>query len=117
MAEQKAVTEEKIRNLPIIGHKPKSEKEEKYLREMGNFEFINLEEPGLMHTFGYGNTQNNHKFQMFHGQSYRLPRFMAMHVESKGTPIWDWRPDGTGRMTKKMVGQKPRFQMRQVYNG
>lgn len=28
-----------------------------------------------------------------------------------------WRPDGEGGMAKKLIGQNPRFQMRQSYGG
>lgn len=113
---QRKVTEDFLSKLPILGDKPKSEKEDKYLREMCEFEFYNLEEPGLSHRFSYGNTRNQHAFTFYHGEKYNLPRFIARHLESKGVPIWDWRPDGTGRMTKKMVGKKPRFRMGQSFS-
>lgn len=112
----KTVTEEFLSKLPILGPQPKNEKEEKFLREICEFEFYNLEEPGLPHTFSYGSTRNQHVFDLYHGEKYKLPRFVARHVESKGTPIWDWRPDGTGRMAKKLVGKKPRFRMGQTFS-
>jgi len=106
---------EKIKNLPIVGYKPKSEKEENYLREVCEFEFSNLEEPGLSNKFTYGGTKNNYKFLFFHGAKYKLPRFIARHVENCVTPTWKWLPDGTGSMKKKQTGTKSRFQMRQVF--
>ena len=106
---------EDIQNLPIIGRQPSSEKEEKYLREVCEFEFSNLEEPGLSNAFPYGNTKKQHKFVFFHGGKYKIPRFIARHVESCETPIWDWRPNGQGGMAKKQIGTKARFQMRQVF--
>jgi len=112
----KEVPEERIAKLPIVGNQPSNEKEEKYLREVCEFEFYNLEEPGLSHRFPYGDTRHQHTFTLYHGEKYRLPRFIARHLESKGTPIWDWRPDGTGRMSKKKVGVKPRFRMSQSFN-
>lgn len=109
----------KIQNLPIIDPKNPSrkfnEKEEKFLREMLTYEFMNLEEPGLMLKFPYGNSKNKHTFTFFHGGKYLLPRFLARHVESKSTPIWGWKPDGSGRLIKEMKGVKSRFQMREVY--
>lgn len=111
----KEVSEEFLQALPIIGPQPKSEKEEKHLREICEFEFYNLEEPGVTHTFSYGGGSNLHTFNLFHGGKYRLPRFIARHLESCSTPIWDWRPTGTGRMDKKKIGTKPRFRMSVVF--
>ena len=105
-----------IAALPIIGKQPSSEKEEKYLREVCEYEFYNLEEPGLAVKFPYGSTRNQHNFTFYHGGKYRVPRHVARHVESCATPIWDWRPDGTGKMAKQRVGEKSRFQMRHVFS-
>ena len=102
--------------LPIVGEQPKSEKEEKYLREICEFEFNNLEEPGLSLRFPYGSTKNKHTFTLFHGGKYKLPRFLARHIESCSTPIWKWRPNGDGGMEKQEIGTKPRFQMRQMFS-
>jgi len=113
---QRKVPKEKLSALPILGDQPKSEKEEKFLREICEYEFYNLEEPGTELRFPYGNTLNQTTFTMFHGEKYMLPRFVARHLESKGTPIWEWRPDGSGRMTKKMIGKKPRFRMGQSFS-
>lgn len=113
---QRKVKEEVLSDLPIVGALPASEKEEKYLREICEFEFYNLEEPGLSHRFPYGNTRKQHTFTFFHGGKYRVPRFIARHLESKGTPIWEWRPDGTGKMGKKQIGQRPRFRMSQTFS-
>lgn len=115
--ESKKTDPKTLQNLPIIGKKPENEKEEKFLREICEFEFMNTEEPGLSHTFPYGNAKISHKFIFFHGGKYRLPRFIANWIESRSTPIWDWRPNGLGGMEKKLIGHKPRFQMRQVFGG
>jgi hypothetical protein len=111
------VKPEDLQKLPIIGKKLTNEKEENFLREICEFEFMNIEEPGLSHRFPYGNAKQSHNFTLFHGGKYKLPRFIAQWIESRTTPIWDWRPDGTGGMEKKLIGQKPRFQMRQVFGG
>lgn len=108
-------TGEDLAKLPILGNQPTSESEEKFLREVCEYEFLNIEENGLSIKFPYGDTTNQHNFTFFHGGKYQVPRFVARHLESKTTPIWKWRPDGTGRMVKQMTGNKPRFQMRQVY--
>lgn len=104
-------SEEKMAALPILGKPPESPKEEKYLREICEYEFYNLEEPGLTHRFSCGSTVNQMSFTLFHSGKYRVPRFIARHIESRSTPLWDWRPDGSGRMAKKQVGTKPRFRM------
>jgi hypothetical protein len=101
--------------LPILGKQPASEKEEKFLREICEFEFYNLEEPGLVQKFSYGSTNYKTNFIFFHGTKYRVPRHVARHLESKSTPRWEWRPDGTGKLTKQRVGDTPRFQMRQTH--
>lgn len=110
----------KIQNLPIISKsntsKKMSEKEEKSMREFYEYEFMNLEEPGLMQKFTYGNATNKHTFTFLHGGKYKLPRFIARHVESKSTPMWGWKPDGSGSMIKYQKGTKSRFQMREVYD-
>ena len=111
----KKISEKQLAELPIRGKQPESEKEKAFLKEMCEYEFYNLEEAGLSMKFPYGNTRNYHNFIFFHGAKYRLPRFIARHIESCSTPIWEWRPNGTGSMEKKQVGNKPRFRMSQVY--
>lgn len=109
----------KMLELPIIDptnpSKKYSEKEEKWLREVKTYEFINVEESGMMQRFPYGTTRNKMDFTLLHGGRYKLPRFIARHLESCTTPIWKWRPDGHGGIHKELVGRKPRFQMREVY--
>jgi len=105
-----------IKDLPIVGPQPKDVREEEFLREVCEYEFMNLEEPGIMHKFPYGSSKNSHTFTLMHGGKYKLPRFIARHIESCSTPIWDWRPNGLGGLEKKYQGTKPRFQMRQVYS-
>lgn len=107
---------EYIRSLPIVGPQPKSDKEEEFLREVCEYEFINLKEPGVSHKFPYGSTRQYSTFTFFHGGKYKVPRFIARHIESCSTPMYEWRPDGMGRLTKKYTGNDPRFQMRQTYS-
>lgn len=115
MVASKEMNTVELEKLPIVGRKPSNEKEEKFLREICEFEFYNLEEPGLSIKFPYGDTRRKHNFQFFHGGKYKVPRHVAMHLETRSTPRWEWRPDGTGRMNKQQVGTKPRFQMRAIY--
>lgn len=112
---KKKVSLEDLQQLPIVGEQPKNEKEEKYLREICEYEFLNIEEPGLTLKFPYGNTKASHNFTFFHGGKYKVPRFVARHLEKCSTPMWKWRPDGTGSLHKEQIGNKPRFQMRQTF--
>jgi len=101
--------------LPIVGPQPRSEKEEEHLKQMATFEFHNLEEPGMKITFPYGDTRYQKTFTFEHGGKYTLPRHVARHVETRGRPIWDYRPDGYGRMAKQKTGYNSRFQMRETF--
>lgn len=109
----------KLDALPIIDRENPdrkfSEKEEKHLRELCVFEFNNTEQPGVMHKFSYGNSNNKMVFNIFHGQKYVLPRFLARWIESAGVPVWSWAPDGSGRLTKKKSGYSRRFMMREAF--
>jgi len=107
--------EKNFSKLPIVGPQPKSEKEEKFLREVITIEFQNREEPGLMQKFPYGDTRTNMTLELFHGGKYRLPRHIVRHIESREKPIWQYRPDGTGSMKKEQTGTDGRFQCRQVF--
>lgn len=107
--------EKKLADLPIIGAQPSNEKEEKYLREICEFEFYNTEEPGLAIQFPYGKTKKPQIFTFIHGERYRIPRHVARHVENCSTPIYSWKPDGTGKLHKVKTGIKSRFQMRSVF--
>jgi len=111
----KEITNKDYSILPIVGSKPSSEKEENYLKEICKFEFYNLEDPGMLIKFRYGNTSKNTKFVFLHGGKYDVPRHVARHIENCSTPLHDWRPNGTGQMVGQKVGNKPRFQMRQVF--
>ena len=106
---------ERIKTLPILGRQPENEKEENFLREVCEYEFNNLEEPGLSHKWTMGSAKNNFTFHFFHGGKYRVPRFVARHLEDCTTPIWKWMPDGIGKMGKQLVSRKSRFQMRQTF--
>lgn len=109
----------KVKNLPIIDpdnpSKKFTDKEEKFLRELITCEFMNLEEPGLLQRFTYGNQKNKTTFTFFHGGKYKVPRFIARHIGSRSTPIWGWKPDGYGTMQKVRKGTKSRFQMREIF--
>ncbi|HNC88737.1 MAG TPA: hypothetical protein PL000_07285 [Anaerolineales bacterium] len=101
--------------VPIDGRQPANEKEEKYLREIGVYEFQNLEDPGLQITFPYGGTKKSQKFILMHGGRYKLPRHVANWIESRGEPIYKWKPNGEGRMESTYSGRKPRFSLRPVF--
>jgi len=104
----------KLAKLPIInkedGSRKIDEKEEKYLRELVTYEFMNLEQQGHPEAFSY----QGHNFEFLHGGRYLLPRFIAQHVESLARPDWGWKPNGKGDMEKNLNGNLYRFQMREV---
>ena len=111
--------ERKLGLLPIIDpanpSKNFTEKEEKFWREIKSYEFVNIEEPGVFHKFSYGNAKNKVYFSLIPGQKYRLPRFIARHIDSRSTPIWGYKPDGLGSLEKYLKGTKSRFQMRETF--
>jgi hypothetical protein len=108
---------EDFNQLPIVNYIPKTEKEEKYLREIIEYEFINTETSGLILEFVYGNTKKSHKFRFFDGGKYRIPRHVGLWINDRHNPIWGWKPTGDGDMGKKFIGKKPRFQLREVFGG
>lgn len=104
-------------NLPILGDQPKNEKEEKYLREIGTYEFVNLEEPGQSVKFSYGSDKKMVSPYLMHGADYRMPRHLVRHIQSREMPIYKYLPDGQGGMSKQRIGYKSRFQMREKFSG
>lgn len=110
--------EKKLDQLPIVvldqASKKLDPKEEKFLREYVMCEFSNVEEPGLMQTFVYGNTKQMQKFSFMHGGKYRLPRHVMQHINRVGTPIYKYKPDGSGQVGKSYAGKKNRFMMQQI---
>ena len=85
-----------------------------HLEKICEFEFYNIEEPGLSLQFSYGPTTKPTKYKMWHGQKYKVPRKVAEHIETRQTPMWGYRPNGEGKMIKALIGWKSRFQMREV---
>ncbi len=99
-------------NAPAV---PVTEREKQWLDEEIEIEFYNLEEPGLMNKFPYGTTKNFKVYTLMHGGKYRLPRKVIQHIQSRQTPIWKYRPDGSGTLGKRLESMKPRFQCREVF--
>lgn len=93
-----------------------SDKEQAFLDEEVEFEFYNIEEPGVSHEFDYGPSNNIKHYVLHHGQRYRYPRKIVNHIETKGPSQWEMTPDGQGRMQKRKIGMSPRFQCRVVYS-
>lgn len=93
-----------------------SEKEQAFLDEELEFEFFNIEEPGLQHEFSYGPTNNIKHYKLQHGHRYKLPRRVINHIESKGPSNWTLRPDGSGNMHTVKEGNKPRFQCKIIFS-
>jgi len=95
--------------------KSEAERKEEWLNEEVSIEFMNLEEPGVPQLFVYGSTKNPKKYHLMHGGKYKLPRRVIEHIESRRTPIWNYRPNGIGGMEKELTGHKSRFQCRQLF--
>ena len=91
---------EKLAGLPIVGNLPKDEKEEKFLREICEYEFYNLEEPGTPVTFPYGATTHQHTFTFIHGGKYRVPRCIAKGRRNRRGPT-----PRTNRHLRRTQGQ------------
>lgn len=101
--------------VPIDGRVVTDEAEKKYLKEIGIYEFSNLEDPRSFMKFSYGGTKKPTIFMLQHGGTYRLPRHVANWLESRGSPQWKWSPDGSGRLDKRYDGKKNRAMLRPVF--
>lgn len=86
--------------------------DDNWIRDTEKVEFLNTETPGLTIKFVYGSTKNPQKYTLFHGGVYDLPKKVIRHLESCGTPIYTYAPDGNGRMIKTPKGFIPRFSLR-----
>lgn len=108
----------KLEGLPIVpidGRVVTDEGEKKYLKEIGVYEFSNLEDARSFMKFCYGSTKNQITFTLMHGGTYRLPKHVANWIESRGSPQWKWSPDGSGRLDKRYDGKKNRAMLRPVF--
>lgn len=77
-------------------------------------EFLNVETPNLALKFCYGSTKRPQNYTLLHGGVYELPEEVIKHLESRGTPLYQYRPDGSGRLAKSIQGYKPRFVLRRL---
>ena len=88
--------------------------EKDWLDERVSVQFYNIEEPGTDAFFCYGPCECPKSFTLSHGEVKELNRADIRYIESRQTPIYAYKPDGSGKMKKKLMGWKPRFQCRQV---
>jgi hypothetical protein len=95
--------------------KSDEDRKKEWMSEKIQVEFMNLEEPGVPLKFTYGTTQKKETYTLLHGGKYTLPRAVVQHIESRQTPIWKYRPDGSGSMKKNLESYKSRFQCREVF--
>ncbi len=103
-----------VKEAPNIVQDEKDRKK-KWLAEVLNVEFFNLEEPGVALKFVFGSARKPETFTLIHGGKYNLRREITQHVESRQTPIWGYKPNGEGQMEKTLKGYKSRFQCRQLF--
>ena len=102
------------KEAPAI-HKSEQDRKKEWLDEVIQVEFFNLEEPGVPVKFSYGPTNKPEKYTFLHGGKYSLRRDVVQHLESRQTPIWGYKPNGSGQMGKNLEGYKSRFQLRQTF--
>lgn len=95
--------------------KSPTEAKKAWLEEEVTAEFINLENPGMMVTFSYGPSKNIKKYTLLHGNRHRMPRKLMQHINSRSTPDYSYRPNGEGNVIKTLMGHKPRFNCREVF--
>jgi len=90
-------------------------KKNDWLEEEIYIEFYNLEEPGVPLKFAFGSSKRPKTYTLIHGGKYHLPREVVNHIESRETPLYGYKPDGTGRQIRDLKGKKSRFQCRQIF--
>ncbi len=88
--------------------------EKDWLEEKITIQFYNIEHPGSKATFGWGPCTDPTMLTIEHGEVIELTRGAVRHIESRQTPIKEYKPDGSGKTKKVLIGYKPRFQCRQV---
>jgi|ERR1051325_3521371 hypothetical protein len=102
--------------MSTVANKKISEKEQAWLDEEVDFEFFNIEEPGVDHTFSFGPSNNVKIYTLKHGHKYKYPRRIVNHIESKGPGNWATRPDGRGGSMTVKEGIRPRFQCKIIFS-
>lgn len=106
--------EQSVKTVDEVLEQQDRAKFERKKEELEYVEFYNIEEPGHPITFSYGPAKRTKKYTLLHGGKYELPKEIINHLESRQTPMYDYRPDGNGRMTKYLKGYQSRFQCRTV---
>lgn len=102
--------------MTVAAPKKVNDKEQAWLDEELEFEFYNIEQPGVMHEFSYGPANNVKNYKLYHGHRYKFPRRLINHIESKGPGNWVLRPDGHGNMNAQKEGIQPRFQCKIIFS-
>tara|TARA_R110002126_G_scaffold127479_1_gene269685 strand:+ start:50 stop:370 length:321 start_codon:yes stop_codon:yes gene_type:complete len=103
-----------VKEAPNV-HRDAEDRKKEWLKEIIPFEFFNLEEPGVPIKFSFGPTNKTKTYTMLHGGKYNYPREVVQHLESRQTPIWGYKPDGSGKSAKNLEGYRSRFQCRQLF--
>lgn len=82
--------------------------------EIVEVQFFNLEDPGLKIKFSYGHANNVKNYELWHAGKYKLPRGLVRHLESRQTPIYEYKMTEAGKH-KELIGYRQRFNLRQVW--
>ncbi len=88
--------------------------EHEWLSETVNIQFYNIEEPGAPGFFCYGGCRNPKTIELDHGEIRELTRGDVRYIESRQTPMWEYKQMGNGKRTKSLMGWRPRYQCRQI---
>lgn len=88
--------------------------EKDWLDEKVMIQFYNIEEPGNEGFFCYGPVTGPTRMTLQHGEIRELTRAEVRFIESRQTPIYDYKQDARGKRVSTLVGWKPRYQCRSV---
>ena len=88
--------------------------EKDWLEEKVNVQFYNIEEPGAPGFFCFGDCRSPKTIELNHGEIRELNRGDVRYIESRQTPMYEYKATGTGKRVKTLIGWRPRFQCRQI---
>ena len=88
--------------------------EHEWLSETVTIQFYNIEEPGASGFFCYGGCRSPKTIELDHGEIRELTRGDVRYIESRQTPMYEYKALGNGKRVKTNTGWRPRFQCRQI---
>jgi len=88
--------------------------EKDWLEEKVTIQFYNIEEPGAPGFFCFGLCTCPKTIELDHGEIAELNRGDVRYIESRQTPIYEYKSAPNGKMRKERTGWRPRYQCRQI---